>query len=197
MIVICDFMLKNLRLRGDELLVYAIIYGFTQEEERRWMIDTNYISEKLGLTEATIDAITDSLCDKDLIGFDYDWNIQMKIIPIDAQRCHIILSGDDTENHTLYGLESVWYRTYSPSRIPIKNATINDTRVRLRVKPNLNSDTWGYLNTGDYVKIKDKTAKPMEIDGESWYWYRVDAENLPDGWVYGKYLDIEEYAEED
>jgi hypothetical protein len=37
----------------------------------------------------------------------------------------------------------------------------------------------------------------MEIDGESWYWYRVDAENLPDGWVYGKYLDIEEYAEED
>jgi hypothetical protein len=71
-------MLKNLRLRGDELLVYAIIYGFTQEEERRWMIDTNYISEKLGLTEATIDAITDSLCDKDLIGFDNPRTVYVK-----------------------------------------------------------------------------------------------------------------------
>ena len=78
MIVICDFMLKNLRLRGDELLVYAIIYGFTQEEERRWMINTNYISEKLGLTEATIDAITDSLCDKDLIGFDNPRTVYVK-----------------------------------------------------------------------------------------------------------------------
>ena len=36
MIVICDFMLTTLRLRGDELLVYAIIFGFTQEPERRW-----------------------------------------------------------------------------------------------------------------------------------------------------------------
>jgi len=133
---------------------------------------------------------------KDLIGFDYDWNIQMKIIPIDEQRCHIILSGDDTENHTLYGLESVWYRTYSPSRIPIKNATINDTRVRLRVNPNLNSDTWALLDKGLSVKIKDKSKEKFEIDGESHYWYKVDNPNYPDGWVYGKYLDIEECAEE-
>jgi SH3-like domain-containing protein len=73
----------------------------------------------------------------------------------------------------------------------IQNAVINDSNVRLRVKPNLTCDTWALLDKGLPVKIKDKSAKPMEIDGESWYWYRVVAENLPDGWVYGKYLDIE------
>ena len=31
----------------------------------------------------------------------------------------------------------------------------------------------------------------IEINGEYWYWYKVDYPSLPDGWVYGKYLDIE------
>ena len=77
------------------------------------------------------------------------------------------------------------------AKIPIQPAIVNDSRIRVRTLPNLNSDTWGYLNTGDCVKIKDKSSEPMEIDGESWYWYKVESENLPDGWVYGKYLDIE------
>lgn len=32
--------------------------------------------------------------------------------------------------------------------------------------------------------------KYYRIDGEQWYWYLVDADSYPDGWVYGKYLDI-------
>ena len=62
----------------------------------------------------------------------------------------------------------------------------------MRTKPNLSSDTWGYLNTGDAVTIKDKSSELFTIDGESWYWYKVDHPNYPDGWVYGKYVDIEE-----
>lgn len=78
MIVICDFMLATLRLRGDELLVYAIIFGFTQEPERRWEFNTGYISKKLGLTEAAIDAICDSLAEKDLIAFDNPHSVYVK-----------------------------------------------------------------------------------------------------------------------
>ena len=69
---------------------------------------------------------------------------------------------------------------------------LNDSRVRLRVKPNLSCDTWDFLNKGDTVKIKDKSEEPFTIDGESWYWYKVETDDYPDGWVYGKYLDIEE-----
>lgn len=50
----------------------------------------------------------------------------------------------------------------------------------------------GLLNKGDTVKIKDKSEEPFTIDGESWYWYKVETDDYPDGWVYGKYLDIEE-----
>lgn len=71
-------------------------------------------------------------------------------------------------------------------------ATINDRRVRLRSESNLSCDTWGLLNKGDKVQIKDKTAEPFEIGGEHWYWYKVETEGYPDGWVYGKYLDIDE-----
>lgn len=72
-----------------------------------------------------------------------------------------------------------------------KEAVLNDSRVRLRIKPNLDCGTWGYLNKGDKVIVKDISSEQFEIDGESWYWYKVDYPELPDGWVYGKYLDIE------
>ena len=74
----------------------------------------------------------------------------------------------------------------------IYDATCNDTRVRIREEPNLSCSTLGYLNAGDAVKVTDKSDDPFEIDGESWYWYKVESDSLPDGWVYGKYLDIEE-----
>ncbi len=80
----------------------------------------------------------------------------------------------------------------SPVKIPIQPAILNDSCVRIRTQPNLNSDTWGYLNKDDYVRIKDKSSESFEINGESWFWYKVESENLPDGWVYGKYLDIKD-----
>jgi hypothetical protein len=85
-----------------------------------------------------------------------------------------------------------YYRIDGPARITSQNAILNDSRVRLRVKPNLTCDTWALLDKGLPVKIKDKSKEKFEIDGESWYWYKVDNPNYPDGWVYGKYLDIEE-----
>ncbi|QTQ10860.1 SH3 domain-containing protein [Treponema parvum] len=102
------------------------------------------------------------------------------------------ISGWTTSNPDSEVYKHYWYRISSPAKIPIKNAVLNDSNVRLRVKPNLNCDTWAKLSKGTKVKVKDKSSEKYEIDGEKWYWYKVDIENLPDGWVYGKYLDIEE-----
>lgn len=91
----------------------------------------------------------------------------------------------------------IWYKIDGPAAIPEKKAKCNDARVRLRLKPNLNCQTLGYLNTNDCVIIKDRSENKFEIDGESWYWYKVDYPELPDGWVYGKYLTYisdEEYS---
>lgn len=94
-------------------------------------------------------------------------------------------------DYVSYPLGTHFYRISAPTHIPVKKAILNDSNVRLRVKPNLNCDTWAKLSKGTVVLIKDKSKEKYEIDGENWYWYYVDAENYPDGWVYGKYLDIE------
>ena len=71
------------------------------------------------------------------------------------------------------------------------NATINDFKVRLREEPNLNCKIISYFYTGNKVKITDRSEEKYTIDGESWYWYKVESGSYPSGWVYGKYLDIE------
>jgi hypothetical protein len=90
----------------------------------------------------------------------------------------------------LYGSGALWHRISGPAKIPIQNATINDARVRLRVKPNLSSDTWAFLNTSDQVKIIDKSTAKQKIGDMEAYWYKVRTEKYPDGWVYGAYVDI-------
>ena len=72
-----------------------------------------------------------------------------------------------------------------------KQGIINDTRVRHRSEPNLSCETLGYLEKGDAVKIVDRSDEKFEIDGENWYWYQVKTTDEQTGWVYGKYLDIE------
>ncbi len=76
------------------------------------------------------------------------------------------------------------------------NATVNDFRVRLRSEPNLKSQVLSFFYEGNKVRILEQSDEPYEIDGEKHYWYKVESGTYPVGWVYGKYLDIEECAEE-
>jgi len=87
------------------------------------------------------------------------------------------------------GKERIWYRISGPARITPKQALINDTRVRIRTKPSLQSDTWGFLNTGDKVILVDKSETKLKIAGHENYWYKVDADGYPDGWVFGQFID--------
>jgi len=79
---------------------------------------------------------------------------------------------------------------------PLQYGVINDTRVRLRTKPNLECDVFGFLNTGDEVAILDKTTEKQKIDNMEDYWYKVRfksfPDGFPDGWVYGAFIDIED-----
>ena len=74
----------------------------------------------------------------------------------------------------------------------ITKAMINDSNVRLRNKPNLKSKTWTLLKEGTALKIKDKSTSKETIDGEEYYWYKIEVDGFPDGWVYGKYITVKE-----
>lgn len=177
----------------------------------------NKFNEKFFTDDGLIIRLSDERCEFGIIGDSNPWKINK--FEINKQtitlHCNRILYNYDNNNFNSsisddsekilikivdndeiifddfsYPKETHFYRISGPAKISIRNAVINDNKVRIRIKPNLKCDTWAYLNKGDKVVIKDISTEQYEINGESWYWYKVDYPELPDGWVYGKYLDI-------
>lgn len=66
-IVIQGFMITELGLKGNELLTFALIYGFTQDGETEFSGSIGYICEWLGCTKPTASATLKSLTEKGLI----------------------------------------------------------------------------------------------------------------------------------
>lgn len=66
-IQIQGWMVTELNLKGNELLVYALIYGFTQDGKNRYSVSINYISEWLSSTRQTVINTINSLEEKKLI----------------------------------------------------------------------------------------------------------------------------------
>lgn len=66
-IVILDFMVRDLKLKGSELLVYALIYGFSQDGESKYYGSRRYIAEWFNCSLPTIDKALNGLLEKELI----------------------------------------------------------------------------------------------------------------------------------
>jgi hypothetical protein len=77
-----------------------------------------------------------------------------------------------------------------PVEIAGRAGVINDTRVRLRTRPDLKSEVLTFFNFGDKVKVIRVSAEKQNIDGVESYWCKVRSDNNPDGWVFGAYVDI-------
>jgi hypothetical protein len=78
-------------------------------------------------------------------------------------------------------------------RVSALLATCIDTRVRVRIAPNLKAETVGYLGKGETMGVLEKSAEAMAVEDMTNYWYRV--RRLSDGlegWSFGQYLKIEQ-----
>lgn len=61
------FMTKNLRLRGAELQVYAVIYSFSRATGEAFFGSRSYLAETVGITVRTVDRAMKSLVLQGLI----------------------------------------------------------------------------------------------------------------------------------
>lgn len=61
------WMVTELGLGGNELMAYAIIYGFTQDGEHTCHVRNQYFADFLGCTKNTVTSTLKRLCDKGLI----------------------------------------------------------------------------------------------------------------------------------
>lgn len=66
-VVLQRFMIDSLSLTGDELIVYAIIYGFCQDGRSACRCSRGYFSYWLGKSKTTVNRIIDSLVAKGCI----------------------------------------------------------------------------------------------------------------------------------
>jgi len=67
-IVIEGWMVNELGLKGNELLIYAIIYGFSQEEGHFFRGSLGYLADWTNTSKQTVMNTLKSLLEKDLIG---------------------------------------------------------------------------------------------------------------------------------
>jgi hypothetical protein len=63
-ILIQGWMVNRLNLSGNELMVYAVIYGFSQDEESKYEGSGRYISDSLGISRRAVTSILDNLVKK-------------------------------------------------------------------------------------------------------------------------------------
>ena len=66
-LVIQGFMVNDLNLKGNELLIYAIIYGFSQDEEQRFSGSLQYLADWTNSTKQGVIKNLKSLVEKGLI----------------------------------------------------------------------------------------------------------------------------------
>ena len=67
-IVIQGWMINELGLKGNELLIYALLYGFSQDEKSEFTGSLNYISKWLNIkSKHTVISVIDSLIKKGLV----------------------------------------------------------------------------------------------------------------------------------
>ena len=64
------FMVQDLKLTGDELIIYAIIFQFTMQPRYYWVINYDFIVAFTRLSIDTIDSILEDLKECNLIDYD-------------------------------------------------------------------------------------------------------------------------------
>ena len=66
-ITVQAFMVNELKLKGNELLIYAIIYGFSQDDVSWFEGSRGYLAEWCGASKSTVSRYLEQLCKKGLI----------------------------------------------------------------------------------------------------------------------------------
>lgn len=62
-----SFMVKDLKLSGNELITYALIFGFCQDGESRFQGSLQYIADWTASTKRGVQKVLARLCEKNLI----------------------------------------------------------------------------------------------------------------------------------
>lgn len=137
-ITIQGWMVKELSLSGNELLCYALIYGFSQNEDSVFSGSCKYISEWLNVSRQTTVAVLKKLCEKGLI-CKVEKTIN-NIIFYDYKVCKDSLQGvkifDRVCQNSLQGCQKTLHHIYINNNKDNNNPPLYSPLERVEKKPN-------------------------------------------------------------
>ena len=145
---ISGWMINRLNLKGAMLLVYAIIYGFSQDGECEFKGSRQYLCDFIGVTKPTIDKALDDLCKKNFItkiSETYN-NVTFNKYKINKDMLNFTTS-KETLPPSKEILQEGSKETLPPSKETLPNNNINNNKENNKVNK-------VYIHFGEYGRIK-------------------------------------------
>ena len=116
-------------------------------------------------------------------GFD----IELLIHPINDNQMWI----EPIEGITMFATrEKYVYNRFEMKSKTILYGILNDSQVRIRTAPNLESETIGYLNKGQKVELLHATLHEVQIEEMKSVWFEIKTIDGMTGWAFGWFIDI-------
>lgn len=153
-ITIQSFMIKDLKLKGNELLTYAIIYGFSQNGESQFTGSLQYIADWTNSTKQGVMKNLKALVEKGLIVKTDIYENGVKFVKYRATEYNAMqqnLTGYETE------LNGGMQQSLTP---PVQQSLPNN--ISTDTKLNIIRNIIDYLNDRAETKYKATTAKTVE-----------------------------------
>ena len=138
-ITIQGWMVNQLKLKGAELITYAVIYGFSQDDQSVFSGTLGYLAEWVGVTKQAVCNILKKLVEKDLI------------IKIEKVVNGITFYDYKVNQKTLIPIKE--------SLIPIKETLMTPIKESLMVSNNINNN----YNNNIYNNIQKPKSKKKEF----------------------------------
>ena len=142
------WMLNRLNLKGTALMVYAIIYGFSQDGQSEFTGSRQYLCNFIGATKPTIDKALEELCNKELI------------IKISEVKNGIIFNRYKISYTALKN-----FTTDKETLLPGKEILQGGGKETLP-NNNINNNSNNYIYLGEYKRVKLKEAEYIKLISE-------------------------------
>ncbi|MFQ9184412.1 MAG: helix-turn-helix domain-containing protein [Thomasclavelia ramosa] len=154
-----SFMRNDLKLKGNELSIYAIIFGFTQDGESWFTGSLTYLQDWLGVSKNTVRSALDSLVGK---GFIFK----------DTQSVNGIVYNRYKNNYSVSKIDTGVYQNLDGgvSKIDTNNKEYNILdNINNNIIPSKEKKPYGELNNvmltdEEYQKLKDRNLVHMIND---------------------------------
>lgn len=131
-VVISGWMTRKLKLSGNELLVFALIYGFSQDGDSEFYGSRRYIAEMFNISLPTVDGALKSLINKGLIIKDH---INRNNISFNTYKVSLLPIKNEGVENFIGNKETLYNNNINNNNNNIINLS-NDTNVSLEKNSN-------------------------------------------------------------